>query len=122
VVAEHPQVGVLVNNAGIGYTADGDDRRMESRDGYELRFAVNYLAGYLLTRLMLPTLNDNAPARIVNVASAGQAPIDFDGVQLEQHYDGVRAYRQSELAQIMFTFDLPGERDPRSATSPLSTC
>jgi NAD(P)-dependent dehydrogenase (short-subunit alcohol dehydrogenase family) len=117
VTAEHPRVGVLVNNAGIGYTTGGDDHRMESRDGYELRFAVNYLAGYLLTRLLLPHLHDSAPARIVNVASAGQAPIDFDDVLLERDYDGARAYRQSKLAQIMFTFDLADELDGRSVTA-----
>jgi NAD(P)-dependent dehydrogenase (short-subunit alcohol dehydrogenase family) len=117
VTAEHPRVDVLVNNAGIGYTTEGDERRMESRDGYELRFAVNYLAGYLLTRLLLPHLHDSAPARIVNVASAGQAPIDFDDVMLERHYDGARAYRQSKLAQIMFTFDLADELDGGSVTA-----
>lgn len=117
VAAEHPRVGVLVNNAGIGYTSNGDNRRMESRDGYELRFAVNYLAGYLLTRLLLAHLLDSAPARIVNIASAGQAAIDFDDVMLERHYDGARAYRQSKLAQIMFTFDLADELDGRSVTA-----
>jgi NAD(P)-dependent dehydrogenase (short-subunit alcohol dehydrogenase family) len=117
VMAGYPRLSALVSNAGIGYTSHGDDRRMESRDGYELRFAVNYLAGYLLTRLLLPHLHDNAPARIVNVASAGQAPIDFGDVMLGQHYDGVRAYRQSKLAQIMFTLDLADELDARSVTA-----
>jgi NAD(P)-dependent dehydrogenase (short-subunit alcohol dehydrogenase family) len=87
-------------------TSAGDVRRMESRDGYELRFAVNYLAGYLLTRSLLPLLERSAPARIVSVSSAGQAPIDFDDVMLGRHYDGVQAYCQSKLAQIMFTLDL----------------
>src|SRR5215469_6009452 len=117
VIAEHPRLDVLVNNAGIGYTTNGEDRRMESRDGYELRFAVNYLAGYLLTRLLLPHLQRSEPARIVNVASAGQAPIDFGDVMLERDYDGARAYRQSKLAQIMFTFDLASELDARSVTA-----
>ena len=82
--------------------------REESADGYELRFAVNYLAGYLLTRRLLDAAR-LAPARIVNVSSAGQAPIDFDDVMLERDYSGVRAYCQSKLAQIMFTFDLADE-------------
>jgi NAD(P)-dependent dehydrogenase (short-subunit alcohol dehydrogenase family) len=80
-----------------------------SADGYELRFAVNYLATFLLTYRLLPLLRRSAPARIVNVASVGQEPIDFDNVMLEEGYDGLRAYRQSKLAMVMFTFDLAGE-------------
>ena len=114
---EHHRLDALVNNAGIGSTSEGDRRRQESRDGYELRFAVNYLAGYLLTRMLLPLLRRSAPARIVNVSSAGQAPIDFDDVMLERRYDGVRAYCQSKLAQIMFTFDLAQELPPEEVTA-----
>jgi NAD(P)-dependent dehydrogenase (short-subunit alcohol dehydrogenase family) len=111
VAAKCARLDVLVNNAGIGTTLPGDGRRMESEDGYELRFAVNYLAGYLLTRMLLPLLTRSAPSRVVNVSSAGQAPLDFDDVMLERHYDGVQAYCQSKLAQIMFTFDLAEELD-----------
>ena len=118
VMREHDRLDALVNNAGIGTVNDaGDNRRMESRDGYELRFAVNYLAGYLLTRLLLPLLEKSAPARIVNVSSAGQAPIDFDDVMLERHYDGIQAYCQSKLAQIMFTLDLAGELEANAVTA-----
>ena len=106
---EHDRLDALVNNAGVGTTTDGDGRREVSRDGHELRFAVNYLAGYLLARELLPLLRGSAPARIVNVSSAGQAAIDFDDVMLERRYDGVQAYCQSKLAQIMFTFDLAEE-------------
>jgi len=102
---EHERLDVLVNNAGIGTAGP----REESRDGYELRFAVNYLAGFLLTRMLLPLLVRSAPARVVNVSSAGQAPIDFDDVMLERSYSGVQAYCQSKLAQVMFTFDLAEE-------------
>ncbi len=107
--AEHDRLDVLINNAGIGAGARGDRTRALSRDGYELRFAVNYLAPFLLTRSLLPLLEASAPSRIVNVASVGQAPIDFDDVMLERGYDGLRAYRQSKLALIMFTFDLAEE-------------
>jgi NAD(P)-dependent dehydrogenase (short-subunit alcohol dehydrogenase family) len=105
-IAEYGELHTLVNNAGIGTTLPGEGKRMVSRDGYELRFAVNYLAGYLLTRLLRAKLERSGPSRIVNVSSAGQAPIDFDDVMLERNYSGVQAYCQSKLAQVMFTFDL----------------
>ncbi|MGE0118116.1 MAG: SDR family NAD(P)-dependent oxidoreductase [Dongiaceae bacterium] len=106
VAAAHDRLDILINNAGIGFGPREAMRREVSRDGHELRFAVNYLSGFLLTHLLLPTLERSAPARIVNVASAGQYPIDFDDVMLARSYEGMRAYRQSKLAQIMFTFDL----------------
>ena len=103
---EHPQLHGLVNNAGIGSTIPGGGERQESADGHELRFAVNYLAGHLLTRLLRPLLVASAPARIVNVSSLGQAPIDFDDVMLQRSYSGVQAYCQSKLAQVMMAIDL----------------
>jgi NAD(P)-dependent dehydrogenase (short-subunit alcohol dehydrogenase family) len=99
---------LLINNAGIG-TAGNTPGRQTSADGHELRFAVNYLAGFLLTYLLLPLLKSSAPARIVNVSSAGQQAIDFSDVMLTRHYSGVAAYCQSKLAQIMFTIDLADE-------------
>ena len=114
IVRDQDRMDVVVNNAGIGTALPGDGARMESRDGHELRFAVNYLAHFLLTRRLASLIVSTAPARIVNVSSAGQAPIDFDDVMLERAYDGVQAYCQSKLAQIMFTFDLAEElRDQR---------
>jgi NAD(P)-dependent dehydrogenase (short-subunit alcohol dehydrogenase family) len=92
-------VDVLVNNAGI----ISRERRL-SEDGIELTFQVNHLAGFLLTLLMLPP-------RTVNVASIGQRAPDFDDLMLERGYEGYRAYAQSKLAQIMFTFEL-AERRP----------
>jgi NAD(P)-dependent dehydrogenase (short-subunit alcohol dehydrogenase family) len=105
------ELDVLINNAGIGSGKPDLTTRQESRDGYELRFAVNYLAGFLLTQLLLALLRRSAPARIVNIASIGQAPIDFDDVMIEHDYSGARAYSQSKLAQIMYGFEL-AERLP----------
>ena len=105
------RLDVLVNNAGIGGgEPDGRDRRV-SADGYELRFAVNYLAGFLLTQELLPLLRASAPARVVNVASLGQENIDFDDVMLERRYDGGQAYCQSKLAQISSAIEF-AERIP----------
>jgi NAD(P)-dependent dehydrogenase (short-subunit alcohol dehydrogenase family) len=102
------RLDLLINNAGIGTRTGGPQRRTSS-DGYELRFAVNYLSGFLLTHLLVPLLRTSTPARIVNVASAGQMPIDFDDVMLTKSYDGTQAYCQSKLAQVMFTIDLAEE-------------
>jgi NAD(P)-dependent dehydrogenase (short-subunit alcohol dehydrogenase family) len=100
------RLDILINNAGIG-TAGAT--RLESADGYELRFAVNYLSGFLLTYLLLPLLRHGGPSQIVNVASAGQQAIDFDDLMLEHGFSGSRAYCQSKLAQIMFTIHLAQE-------------
>jgi NAD(P)-dependent dehydrogenase (short-subunit alcohol dehydrogenase family) len=108
VIADHQRLDVLISNAGIGSRSGGAGRR-ESADGHELRFAVNYLSGFLLAHLLLPLLKASAPSRIVNVASLGQHPIDFDDVMLTKDYSGSRAYAQSKLAQIMFTIDLARE-------------
>ena len=116
IAAGHERLDVLINNADIGFGAPGAAREL-SQDGYELRFAVNYLAPFLLTHLLLPLLERSAPARIVNVASIGQAPIDFDDVMLERRYDGYQAYGQSKLALIMFTFDLARALEGRGVTA-----
>jgi NAD(P)-dependent dehydrogenase (short-subunit alcohol dehydrogenase family) len=108
VTAEHQRLDVFVSNAGIGSRTLGAGRG-ESADGFELRFAVNYLSGFLLAYLLLPLLKKAAPSRIVNVASLGQQAIDFDDVMITKNYSGSRAYAQSKLSQIMFTIDLAGE-------------
>src|SRR6201998_307490 len=116
VTKAEPRLDVLVNNAGIGINEPGGGARQESADGLELRFAVNYLAGYALSRDLLPLLTRAAPARLVNVAPVGQQAIDFDDVMLTRGYDGMRAYRQSKLAQIMNTFDLAEELQAAEVT------
>ena len=110
------RLDILINNAGIG-SGGSTGKRLTSHDGHELRFAVNYLAGFLLTRMLLPLMFLGKPARIVNVSSLGQHPIDFDDVMLTRGYSGSRAYAQSKLAQIMFTFDLARELDPAVVTA-----
>jgi NAD(P)-dependent dehydrogenase (short-subunit alcohol dehydrogenase family) len=108
VLALTGRLDVLVSNAGIGSGAPASKGRAVSADGYELRFAVNYLAGFALTLGLLPLLRATGGARVVNVASLGQAPIDFDDVMIEKAYSGSRAYGQSKLAQITSGFTLAG--------------
>jgi NAD(P)-dependent dehydrogenase (short-subunit alcohol dehydrogenase family) len=100
------RLDVLVNNAGVGSGLPAGRERAVSRDGFELRFAVNYLAPFLLTQTLLPLLRASAPARVVHVASLGQWPLDFADLMLERDYSGQRAYRQSKLAQIISGFEL----------------
>lgn len=99
--SSYSALDVLINNAGVGYS----DPRY-SRDGYELRFAVNYLAPFLLTQLLLPLLTKSEPSRIVNVSSVGQHRLNFDDIMMEKNFNSARAYSQSKLALIMYTFEL----------------
>ena len=94
---------VLVNNAGL-YTR----RRSITEDGMETQFAVNHLAPFLLTRLLLDVLKSSAPSRVVTVSSEAhrRGRIDFDDLQGERDYRGLRAYSQSKLANILFTREL----------------
>lgn len=113
ILRHYPRVNVLVNNAGV-WLREGP--RQTSADGHEMTFAVNYLSGYLLTRLLLPRLVASAPSRIINVSSQTQSPVNFDDVMQERGYSGQRAYSQSKLAQVMFTFDLARELEGRRVT------
>ena len=106
ILRDYDRLDVLVNNAGIG---SAPNERLLSEDGHEYRFQVNYLSGFLLTYMLLPRLSGSTPSRIVNVSSLAQRPIDFDDVMIEKDFSGGRAYAQSKLAQVMFTFDLHEE-------------
>jgi retinol dehydrogenase 14 len=99
----HPQLHVLINNAGV-FTR----RRSVTVDGLETQFAVNHLAYFLLTNLLLEQLRAGAPSRIVNVSSGAHAgaTIDFRNLQGERGYNGNQAYARSKLANLLFTYEL----------------
>jgi retinol dehydrogenase-14 len=100
---KYQHLHVLINNAGVYYT-----KRHVTVDGLEAMFAVNYLARFLLTSLLLDIIKSSAPARIINVAGAYHARgrIDFDDLQGEKDFDGQRANHQSKLADVLFTYEL----------------
>jgi retinol dehydrogenase 12 len=99
----YPRLDVLVNNVGAFFMS----RRL-SADGIEMTWALNYLGVYLLTELLLETLKASAPSRVVNVSSAmhSGAQLNFDDLQGQRKYSGMKAYGQSKLAQVMYTYDL----------------
>lgn len=109
VSSKHAAIHLLINNAGLGPGRPPYRKRILSADGHELRFAVNYLAPALLARRLIPTLKAGDPARIVNVASAAQSPIDFADLRMDHRYTGTRAYSRSKFALVAFTFDLAAE-------------
>ena len=106
VLANHSVLHVLINNAAVGGGPRDASGRQLSKDGYELRFAVNHLAHCLLTQNLLPLLKASAPSRIVNISSIGQSPLQFDDIQLEKRYESFDAYCKSKLAQILYGFEL----------------
>ncbi len=103
-LSAHRQLDVLVNNAGIG-PGESRERKM-SKNGYELVFAVNYLAAFLLTDLLVPLLKNTPGARVIMVASGLQEAIDFADIMLEKDYSGRRAYGRSKVAMIMLAYTL----------------
>jgi NAD(P)-dependent dehydrogenase (short-subunit alcohol dehydrogenase family)/MFS family permease len=114
VLDAYPRLDVLVNNVG-GFWAS----RHVTADGLERTFAVNHLAGFLLTSLLLDLLKASAPARIVTVSSNSQATgkLDFTDLQGERHYSGQQAYSQSKLANVMFTYELARRLDGTGVTA-----
>jgi NAD(P)-dependent dehydrogenase (short-subunit alcohol dehydrogenase family) len=102
-LATCPAIQVLVNNAGVVNL-----RRTLTVDGLENTFAVNHLAHFLLTNLLLDRIRESAPARIVNVASDGHklGKLDFDDLQSERNYGWMRSYSTSKLANVLFTYEL----------------
>ena len=101
--SKYRQLHVLINNAGVYYT-----KRHVTVDGLEAMFAVNYLARFLLSNLLLDIIKGSAPSRIINVAGAYHAKgkINFDDLQGEKDFDGQRANHQSKLADVLFTYEL----------------
>jgi NAD(P)-dependent dehydrogenase (short-subunit alcohol dehydrogenase family) len=114
IARRYPAVHVLVNNAGRA-----SKQRMVSADGFEMTFAVNHLAPFLLTRELLPLLRAGAPSRIVNVASAGErsGEIRFDDMQSERNYRGFNAYAMSKLANVLFTYELASRLEGTGITA-----
>lgn len=104
ILTDHDRIDLLINNVGVGGGPD-DTERIESLDGFELRFAVNYLAHVILTENLLPLMVPNE-SEIINVASAGQDPINFNDIMLRKKFHGFHAYKQSKTAFIMYTYDL----------------
>jgi len=109
ILLDFKTLDVLVNNAGVGGGPKNSSQRELSKDGYELRFAVNYLSHFVLAYKLLELIKKSSPARIINVSSIGQEPLDFEDIMIEKGYDSLKAYRRSKLAQIMFTLDLAKE-------------
>ncbi len=101
--AKYTALHVLVNNAGLVL-----GERKLTTDGLEMTFAVNHLAYFLLTNLLLDTLKASAPARIINVSSNAQgfAPLDFDDLMAEKRFSSMRSYSQSKRANVVFTYEL----------------
>ncbi|MEK7128799.1 MAG: SDR family oxidoreductase [Patescibacteria group bacterium] len=110
----HNRLDALINNAGVM-----EHERKVSRDGFEMDFAVNYLAPFLLTKLLLPLLKSSAPSRIVNVSSSlhGEGKINFEDMQSGHSFDLYKTYAQSKLALILFTKKLAHELSGTGVTA-----
>jgi NAD(P)-dependent dehydrogenase (short-subunit alcohol dehydrogenase family) len=111
VIAKYDRLDVLINNAGVS-----PSQRVVTEDSLEATFAVNYMAPYLLTTLLLDKLKASAPARIVNVASSAVSPLDFNDLQSEKEYKALAVYARSKFADILFTFELARQLEGSGVT------
>jgi retinol dehydrogenase-14 len=113
-LASYPRIDVLINNAGTVY-----DKRRLTADGYEATFAVNHLAGFLLTELLLDRLAASGSGRIVSTASVGhyRGTMDFDDLGFERGYQIMKAYSRSKLANVLYTRDLADRLQGTGATA-----
>ena len=112
--ARHPKIDVLINNAGVIL-----EHRQVTVDGLEMQFAVNHLAYFLLTNLLLPQLLAGAPSRIVNVSSGAhsQASLDFSDLQSAGNYQPNQVYSRTKLANVLFTYELARRLDHHEVTA-----
>jgi NAD(P)-dependent dehydrogenase (short-subunit alcohol dehydrogenase family) len=114
IAGRFPRVDVLINNAGVFMR-----NRVLSEDGFEMTFAVNHLAHFLLTNLLLPLLKKGTAARIITVSSAvhSSAALDFENLNAEKHFDAHGAYALSKLANILFSKELAVRLEGSGITS-----
>ncbi|MDF2613312.1 MAG: short-chain dehydrogenase [Clostridia bacterium] len=110
---KYKRLDVLINNAGVILPS-----RHETNDGFELQFAVNHLGHFLLTNLLLDTIKNSSPARIINVSSGAHkaGKIHFDDLNLKKNYNLIKSYSQSKLANILFTYELADRLKDRGVT------
>ncbi len=113
IIARHPRLHVLINNAGVLLRS-----RRVTVDGHEMQLAVNHLAPFLFTNLLLDLLKAGKPSRIINVSSGAHqgGRIDFDALQSERRYDPIRVYSMTKLANILFTHELARRLDGTGVT------
>ena len=111
---KYDRLDVLINNAGAGC-----HERQITEDGFERSLAVNYLGPFLLTRELLPILENSAPSRVINLSSGlhRRAKIDFDDIQSERNYNGMRVYESTKLMLLMYTYELARRLDGTGVTA-----
>ncbi|MFL5347509.1 MAG: SDR family NAD(P)-dependent oxidoreductase [Hyalangium sp.] len=108
----HPKIDVLVNNAAIVKR-----ERSVTKDGFETMFAVNHLAPFLLTRLLLPALEAAAPGRVITVSAPSDVALDFGDLQSEKAFSWFRVFGASKMCNLLFSFELARRVDPSKVIS-----